>query len=332
MHSSRVASLGTSTLVLLSLAGTSHAATIAHWRFEGDGVTTPSDGTFLTDTNGRSAIQADGVLAIDSSGNGNSLYTWDNNATGHQYRAVVPAAALANGDPNTLSIKNNGGFPASFSWSAQTQPTGTNIETITPLAWTIEASIRADAGGIGNSFRTFVGREGNNVTGDANLAPLYFQKINTDRVRIMFVDAANNVWAATDTAAIAGDQWYHFAATSDGATLKLFKNALDGNGYQLVGSTDISASSDARLIDPGTDGNGDTWGWTVGRGRYGTSSDPTQNHGDRWLGYIDEVRISDTALDSSGFVFAVTPEPGVVGLLGVIGCWKLMRRRRNSAR
>lgn len=329
MHSSRVTSLGTSTLVLLSLAGAGHAATIAHWRFEGDGITTPTDGTFLTDTNGRSAIQADGVLAIDSSGNGNSLYTWDNNATGHQYRAVVPAAALANGDPNTLSTKNNGGFPASFTWSAQTQPAGTNVETITPLAWTIEASVRLDASALGNNFRTFVGREGNTVyPGDLNLAPLYFQKINTNVVRIMFVDAANNVWAATDTTAIAGDQWYHFAATSDGATLKLFKNALDGNGYQLVGSTDISSSSDARLIDPGTDGNGDTWGWTVGRGRYGNSTDPTQNHGDRWLGYIDEVRISDTALDPSGFVFAVTPEPGVVGLLGLIGCWNLLRRRR----
>lgn len=328
MQTSRVTSLGASTLGLMMLAASSQAATVAWWRFEGDGTTTPTDGTFLQDTNGRTAVQAAGVPAIDSSGNGNTLYTWDNNNTGHQYRTLVPTATLGDGSANARSIKNNGVNPASFSWSSKSNPSGTDLQTITPLEWTIEASIRTDV--VDGAYRTFVGREGNGVTGDTSAAPLYFQKTNTNRVRIAFVDATGTSWEALDSTAIVANQWYHFAATSDGSTLKLFKDALDGNGYQLVASRDISTSSDARMIDPGTDQNLEQWGWTVGRGRYGTSDDPGQNHGDRWFGYIDEVRISDSALDPTEFVFAPAPEPGTVGVLGVVGLWGLSRRRRAS--
>ena len=59
-----------------------HAATVAYWRFEGDGVTTPTDGAWVQDTNGRTAIQPEGIPVIDVSGNGNTLYTWDNNPPG----------------------------------------------------------------------------------------------------------------------------------------------------------------------------------------------------------------------------------------------------------
>jgi hypothetical protein len=56
--------------------------------------------------------------------------------------------------------------------------------------------------------------------------------------------------------------------------------------------------------DNGSTTVGDTqWGWTVGRGRYGSSDLQDQNHVDRFLGYIDEVRISDVALAPSAFLF-----------------------------
>jgi hypothetical protein len=297
------------------------AATVAYWRFEGDGVATPTDGAFLRDTNGRTAVQPDGIPAIDVSGNGNTLYTWDNNGTGHQYRPnVPPTTALKSGLPNDWSIQNNGGFPASFTWSQQSNPTGVNLHTWTPTTWTIEASINATAMG---GWRTFVGREGNGVNpGEAGLAPLYFQAIggdlaatpfnDIDHVRIQFVDATGTNHMAVDPIPIVANQWYHYAASSDGNMLRLYKDQLDGAGYQLVASTDISASANRALINPGVDANGDSWGWTVGRGRYGTSDNPNDNHVDRWPGYIDEVRLSDVALDPSQLLFTPMPDMALV--------------------
>jgi hypothetical protein len=304
-----------------------NAGTIAYWRMEGDGVTTPSDGTFVQDTNGRSAIQTTGIPIIDVSGNGNTVYTWDDNSTGHQYRPDTPAAVLPNGTPNDWSIQNNGGFPASFTWSAQTSPGGTDVETITPSSWTIEASVKATT--VDGAFHTFVGREGNGVTGlNAGLAPLYFGMTNTNQFAIKFADAAGNFHELLDTETVVADQWYNLAAVSDGSTLRLYKDEIDGNGYLEVGSLDISGSANSAMADPGLDQNGDTWGWTLGRGRFGTSDNPTANHVDRWLGFIDEVRISDMALAPGNFLFAPVPEPGTLVLvaLGVVAA--IPRRRR----
>ena len=48
--------------------------TIAHWRFEGDGVTTPTPGTQIEDSNSRTTITTGvGIRAVDSSGNGNTI-------------------------------------------------------------------------------------------------------------------------------------------------------------------------------------------------------------------------------------------------------------------
>lgn len=304
-------------VAISATAASTHAATVAYWRFEGDGVTTPTDGAFVRDTNGRTAIQPDGIPVIDVSGNGNTLYTWDNNPTGHQYRPnVPPTTALQSGLSNDWSIQNNGGFPASFTWSQQTNPTGIDVQNWAPTTWTIEASVNTTALG---GWRTFVGRDGNDVNpSEAGLAPFYFQAMgddlaatpfnDIDHVRIQFVDATGTVHQAVDPNPITSNQWYHFSATSDGNTLKLFKDQLDGAGYQMVASTDITASANRAMINPGVDLNGDSWGWTVGRGRYGTDDNPNADHGDRWLGYIDEVRFSDVALDPTQFLFKPQPD------------------------
>jgi hypothetical protein len=54
------------------------------------------------------------------------------------------------------------------------------------------------------------------------------------------------------------------------------------------------------------------WGWTL----------------DRWLGNIDEVRISDSALSPSQFLFAPVPEPTTasLALLGGLASWALRRK------
>ncbi|MCA9265600.1 MAG: hypothetical protein KDA60_17185, partial [Planctomycetales bacterium] len=92
------------------IATHSHAGTVAYWRMEGDGVTTPSDGTFVQDTDGRSAIQPAGIAIVDESGNGNTVVTWNNDATGHVYRPDTPATtSTTRVGTNNWSIQNSGG-------------------------------------------------------------------------------------------------------------------------------------------------------------------------------------------------------------------------------
>jgi hypothetical protein len=226
------------------LAGASgHAETLAYWRFEGDGVTTPTTGVQVEDSNGRTTTTTNvGIRAIDSSVNGNTLWAWDHPGAGHTYDAAVAFSSIPQtGEPNGFFAKNAGNFPALFTWSTQSSPSGINLDTWTSTTWTIEASCYTTALG---AFRTVVGREGNGVeTANANTAPLYFQMQNNNRFRILYVDASGVVRVAEDTTAMVANQWYHFAATCDGVTLKLFRRTTGDSAYNLVGSTDVSASS-----------------------------------------------------------------------------------------
>jgi hypothetical protein len=297
--------------------------TLAYWRFEGDGKTVPDDGDFLTDTADRTGVfKARGTFAIDSSGNGNTLYTWNANFTGHQYRAEVPAATVTQtGAKNLRSILNNGLFPATFTWSRESKPTGVDIETVTPLAWTIEASINLRRF---SSPSTFVGRDGTRVSKGvlfvngvrqaeadfANWAPLYFQTRAVEgkpHLTIQFTDMAGYTHRLIDSDPLPTGKWHHVAAVSDGETLNLYKNS--GSGYKLVNSTSLAAtgSPDTRLSydSAGARTSDDTqWGWTIGRGRYGAQPTQHEDHGERWYGYIDEVRISSAALLPYQFLFA----------------------------
>ncbi|MBN8457898.1 MAG: laminin G domain-containing protein [Verrucomicrobia bacterium] len=285
-------------LCLLGMACSASAGTIAYWRFEGDGTTVPTAGTQVEDTNGRTTITTGvGVRAVDVTGNGNTMWSWEHAWAGHTYETNLPgnlSYVPSTGQSNAFSLKNAGSYPGMFTWPAMAPPTGTNINTWTSTAWTIEAYVYSSAL---DGYRTLVCREGNGVAGvDGSLAPLYLQKVPDGRLVIKFADAAGNWHEAYDTTSMVLNKWYAVAATSDGATLKLYKNSFDGNGYVLVGSKDISGSTNPALVNPGNDNTGNPWGWVIFRGRYGNNDAPDQNHGDRWFGGLDEVRISDTAL------------------------------------
>lgn len=289
------------------------AAPVAYWRFGDDGAT-PVDGNFLTPTAGRTAIETDPTFfpGIDSTGNGNTLYTWDTGGIGQIYRADVPSATVG-GNPNIFSIQNSGGIPTAFTWSFQSSPV-VDLETISPATWTIEASVKPEI--VDGQFRTFVGRDGTGVsTGDGNLAPLYFQMNNQNQFRINYTDVAGNTHIVDAPGIqIHEHQWYHVAATSDGSTLSLYVDQFDGTGYQLAGTADLTGSANSALVfdsdgatyDPNTpfDPNDTQWNWSLGRGRYGASEGINDNHGDRFYGHIDEVRISDNAVAPNSFLFA----------------------------
>ncbi len=319
-------------VVVMGLAWSAYAETISYWRFE-DGSTTDN----VRDTDARTTLTGpgiNGVTASDSSGNGNILYAWeDTGSTAHMYRSDVPESTVPQtGATNARSVQDNGASPGMFTWSAAATPSGTNLDSINPAQWTIEVSVKPTEV---TGYHGIITREGRNVaTENAALASLYLQIAaigDTRHYAIKFADDAGNWWQAIDSATVTANQWCHLAAVSDGSTLKLYKDLLDGNGYQLAASTDISSSADSDLVDPGLDGNGDQWGWAVSRGRYGWSNDPTQDHGDRFLGYIDEVRISDAALGTSEFLFVPEPSTFVMAILfavcGLALGWCSRRKR-----
>ena len=301
-------------------AGQVSADTVAYWRFE-DG-TTGTDVTHIAGSG--NTFSAD---IFDVSGNGNHLSTWvTGGCCGYQYRGNVAGPTVPQtGAPNTLSVRNTGGGPGMFTNAGVSNPSGVNIDTMTPLQFTVEVSVKAENGG----HRTYVGRDAQDVvTGNGGLAALYLQARPGDSVGIAFADVAGNFHEAFTPAGFFqgfnfGDdpdgnnaQWYHLAGVSDGATLKFYVNNA------LVASTPI-VSADARLAVGTTDG-GD-WnpgGWTVGRGLFGGG------HTDRGYGFIDEVRISNSALNPSELLMAI-PEPATTSLvlLGFIGL--ALHKRRS---
>jgi hypothetical protein len=287
------------------------AATVAYWRFE----TGPASAYVLH-------AGADGFFngtTPDVSGNSNSLSAWTQGGyAGFAYRTEVPFTSLPqNGITNKFSVQNTGGYPAMFTSAAGSSPSGINAQTITPAQFTIEASYKPEANG---GYRTVVGRDARNVaTTDGSLAALYLQVRPDDSVRIQFTDVSGYTHEAFSPPGLVygfnnatnpqgiGVPWYNLAAVSDGSTLKLYVNNV------LVGVTDMTlGGSPNRALAIGTT-SGSDWvagAWTAGRGLYAGS------HTDRAFGFIDEVRISNSALTPNEFLAAPRPHLENVAVSG----------------
>jgi hypothetical protein len=293
-----------------------NAGTVAYWQFEEGpaGAAVSHDGA------------ANGAYyqgTADSSGNGYGLSVFAEGWAGYAYNSSV-AAPVFGGHANNFSVKNTGGYPAMFTDTAQ------GINGIQPAAFTVEASFKLENGG----YRTIVGRDSRGAaTINGDLAALYFQAMPDNTLAIKFCDVTG-VWHEAVSAANAfssfdyptnpdgnGVPWYSMAGVSDGKTLSLYlRDVTAQSAWQLLAQTDmtLSGSIDTALTK-GT-GDGGDWNagdWSVGRGLY------AGGHGDRAYGFIDEVRISDSALSVGEFL---VPEPMTLTLLGLGGL--LLRRKR----
>lgn len=301
------------------------AATTAWWRFEegpaGANVARGGqpDGTFY------------GGVA-DSSGNGYSLSAWsDGGGAGYVYRSQVASSTLPlNGLPNNYSVKNTGGYPAMWT------ETGSALQTWSPAQWTIEATFKLENGG----FRTIVGRDSRGAaTVNGDLAAMYFQALPDNGLAIKFSDvtglwheavSANNAFTSFDFPSDNDGNnapWYSMAAMSDGATLSLYlRNVTAASGWNLIAQTDLtlSGSLDTALsAGTGDGGDWDAGNFTVGRGLY------AGGHGDRAWGYIDEVRLSDSALSIDQLLMVPEPSSMAMAALG-LGLVAFFRRRQQA--
>jgi hypothetical protein len=263
--------------------------TVAYWTFEEGAANT--NASYARTAAGR----YDGGI-VDQSGNANNLSVW---TTGwHGYRAQVPAAATPQtGAANTLSLRNLNAFPA-------ISALGTSLTTWSPQEWTIEATIRPDDAT--NGFQTFIGRDSQGAfAGEPALAALYFAIMPNGGLRFLFIDAAGNKWNVDSAANTIQDaKWHAVAAASDGDTLSVYlKNLTNGDlQYTLLGTANISASTNPAI----STGTGDGADWDAGvisvaRGLY------NGGHTDRYVGHIDDIRLSDTALAPAAFLYSEPP-------------------------
>lgn len=274
------------------------AKTVAYWRFEEGPAGYPllhpaPDGVFYESV-------------VDTSYNDNELSVWNEDWAGYTYVTDL-GFTVVNGLPNRFSVRNSG--PSPSMWTSTADP----INLISPAAFTIEAMFKLENGG----FRTIVGRDSYGTNADAALAALYFQALPDNAVAIKFCDvagywhqavSATNAIQTFDNAANptgSGIPWYAMAAVSNGSTLSLYLRNISAAGqWQLIARTDMTQSgSPDTALTPGA-GNGSNWdagNWSVGRGLHNGS------HVDRALGFIDEIRISTTALSVSDLLWCRPP-------------------------
>ena len=156
-----------------------------------------------------------------------------------------------------------------------------------PSQWTIEISIMFNTV---DGWNTFIGRDESSqnwVESDFYLQNDGFD----DSFRLNLYTVGGERWVMDTSYIPDAGKWYHIALTSDGTVITMYCDSLDGNGYQVIDSLDISSQTveENALAAKGV--------WTFGRGWY------DGNLVDQIDGYFDNVRFSNVALSPSEFLF-----------------------------
>lgn len=278
--------LGADEIASLAGVATPPFATVAHWTFE--------EGTANTYVPGPAGNGTYIGSMLDVSGNGNHLSPW--NGTTFYYRSTVPSGTTPqSGAANTRSIQNANSFPSSTT-------VGTRINGWSPAKWTIEATIRPDNV---SGVKTMVGRDSRYFPASTNYSVLYFELVDS-ALHCRFNDATGTTWEVTSASgAITATNWQAVAATSDGSTLAIYKKNLTAGepSYTLLGSTDISASTNPALAIGASDGAD----WNAGEFSVGRGLEWGGVHGRRFLGYLDNIRLSNIALGTGEFLHSNPP-------------------------
>lgn len=265
------------TLLCLCISASASASTVAYWRFEegplGANVARGGlpNGTYYPG-------------AMDSSGNSYHLSAWsDGGFAGEGYRNAVPMGVVPlTHAANTLCLQSTGDVPGMWT-------NDVTLDSWAPGAWTVEAWARCTSI---NNWRVIVGRDGDDINGDNPAFRIMFTNYNA--VRASFCDMSKGYHELNSSGnLVVNDRWYHIAATSDGSTFILYVDNVEV-------ARKVLNTADTRMSN-GTNGRaaGGDWhqgAWTVFRGMW------NGGHSDRWYGYIDEVRVSDTALTPDQFL------------------------------
>jgi hypothetical protein len=259
---------------------------MAHWNFNqgitGDGFDFPG-----------------GTPVLDLSGNGNTMFGFDDTFSPHYSAAGDSPTGVG------LSSVHNGsqdGFthpavsPALNAWE--------------PEQWTIETAVKLN---VVSAFRTFITRDGGTFPPASDF---YLQTNGANQVRVDFATVGGARVTVTSNFIPTQGQWFRVAATSDNNTANLWLNLLDGNGWQSAGSAAIpgATATDRALSSPNAN-------WVFGRGWFGGG------FFDHITGNLDEIRFSDVALVPDQFI----PEPSSLALVTLALMGIATGRRRERA-
>ena len=259
-------------------------STVAYWRHE-EG----TDGGFIPSGN-------DTVL--DESGN-NHMRTFDPSFTSATYSTSVSPLALREGTANSLSLDfGPGGDDAGL--NDDNFSIGKPIESQLFNEMTVEFAFSMNSIG---GFQTLVGKDGQ-PTGSP-VAPLQikvrgdnFPDAIDNQLFVEWIDGDGDVHFLSSGFTAAASTWYHvaFLLTETSADLYIAGESGDYILVDSIAGADFAGSSDEVLFDS-------TGSFTVGRGMFsGTNADWSD-------ALIDEVRISNRALDKSHFLFEPNTSP-----------------------
>ncbi len=217
--------------------------------------------------------------------------------TSPAYTNDVPPTPLKSGLPNTLAldfIPHTGGGDDLFTAFNPSNPSISKINNGIIAAgggFTLEAAFKPNNPG---TFAAIASKEGRPGGSRPEQTLELKTRGDTSLLQIELWDGSGNLKQVSSLAPLNVSQWYYAAVVDTGSTLSLYLDSNNGSGYQLQGSVPVSgAFYQAVPANPSWDNS-----WTVGRGQYnGAPAD--------WFdGVIDEVRLSNTALSPSQFLFA----------------------------
>lgn len=237
------------------------------------------------------------------------------------YTSTVAPLALRSALPNTLALDfsphaGGGDDLVTFATSPQNSSNDKIRNGIVgPAGFTLEAAFRPDV--VGPLYQGIVSKEGKPPQGPEGTLALKVRG-DTGKLQIELIDNSGARRDVQSTVPLTAGQWYAAAAVNDGSTLSLYLNS--GSGYELQGTTPVLGA----LYEGGAANSWDR-NWAIGRATYNDAP------ADWFDGIIDEVRLSNSALHPSQFLFV--PEPGAIGLavlalLGSVGF--SIRRRRQT--
>lgn len=286
-------------VVIAWLPGLALAETLAHWRFEDHPVGQKLDAE-------RDSTAAPFTTAADSSGNGNALRTYNTRRTIYPpdtsgtFVEVHRLPGRVAGQDNAQGVRFAGQQDFYTFAEGESRPP---IESALLRQFTVEGYFKLSATSrrLRDRYQVIVGKDGKPqrrlpfqpfvvvVAGRDD------EHLVRDCLAVNIIDRTGTYRVATSRRPVQAGHWYAFAAVCDESSLKLFVNRFDGQGYQLEAQTPVEGG----LIES-------TDQWVIGRGML--NREPNS-----WLyGTVDEVRISDSALEPSRWLAAgvdTLPDP-----------------------
>jgi Concanavalin A-like lectin/glucanases superfamily len=284
-------------LCLAALGAAAHAADVAYWRHEGG-------------TNG-GLIPAGPDTVLDSSGNGNNMRTFDPAFTSATYTSNVSPVPLRSGLANNLALDfGPGGDEDRFRGGLDDDnfSEGKPINSRDFTAMTVELAFNMNSvedipPTDPRLFQALLGKDGQPTAGPQPPFKVLirgddFPDAVPNQLFIEWFDGDGDLHFLSSRRPVVAGDWNHVAFTITATDAQMWV-ASAGGPYTLLDSKtgqDFAGPTGEVLID--SDGN-----WTIGRGMFGGGITDWSD------AVIDEVRIGDTALSPSQFLFAAIPEP-----------------------